>query len=99
MQCRSSLRNADHATKGPIRTNQCDSLTSESFGTPFGTARAIIEAMLTSLTLLFLAFAQDLTTFRGDWQLVWEQMGRQYLRVTVMEQGQTVKSAWEKESF
>jgi amidase len=65
----------------------------------FGITRAIIEAMLTSLTLLFFAFAQDLTTFGGDWQLVWEQMGKQYLRVTVTEQGQTVKVAWENESF
>ena len=54
--------------------------------------------MLTSLPLLLLAFAQDRTTFGGDWQLVWEQMGRQYLRVTVTEQGQTVKVAWENEA-
>ncbi len=68
-------------------------------GTPSRTTRAIIEAMITSLTLLFLALAQDFTTFGGEWQLVWEQMGRQYLRVTVTQQGQTVKVAWENESF
>ena len=90
---------ADHAAKAPIRTNQCGSLTSESFGAPSGTTRTIIEAMLTSLTLLFLAFAPDLTTLGGDWQLVWEQMGTQYLRVTVTGQGQTVKVDWENESF
>jgi amidase len=55
--------------------------------------------MLTSLPLLLLALAPDLATFSGDWQLVWEQMGTQYLRVTVTGQGRTVKVDWENESF
>src|SRR5580698_114947 len=55
--------------------------------------------MLISLTLLFFAFAPDLATFSGDWQLVWEQMGTQYLHVTVTGQGQNVKVDWENESF
>lgn len=77
-----------------MRTNQCGSPTSESFGTSSNTTRAIVEAMLTSLTLLFLTFAPDLTTFGGDWQLVWKHMGTQYPRVTVAAQGETVKVAW-----
>src|SRR5215831_16490132 len=55
--------------------------------------------MLTILTLLLVAFAPQLTTFAGDWHLVWHQMGTQYLRVTVTEEGPTVKVAWENENF
>ena len=55
--------------------------------------------MLTTLTVLLLAFAPQLNTFAGEWQLVWQQMGTQYLRVTVTQEGAAVKVAWENESF
>jgi acetamidase/formamidase len=66
---------------------------------PLTTTRAIIEAMLTTLTFLLLASAAQLTPFAGDWQVVWDQMGTQYIRVTVTEEGSTLKVAWENESF
>ncbi len=55
--------------------------------------------MLTTLTLLLFPYAAQLTPFAGDWQLVWDQMGTQYIRVTVKEEGRTAKVAWENESF
>ena len=55
--------------------------------------------MLPTLTLFLLASAPQLATFAGDWQLVWDQMGPQYIRVTVTVQGPTAKVAWENESF
>ena len=55
--------------------------------------------MVNALTVLLVAFAPQLTSFAGDWQLVWHQMGTQYIRVTVTEEGPTAKIAWENESF
>src|SRR5262249_10851161 len=49
--------------------------------------------------LMLAASAPQLTEFAGDWLLVWNQMGTQYIRVTVTEQGSTAKVAWENESF
>ena len=59
----------------------------------------MIEAMLTALTLLLAAYAPQPNTFAGEWQIVWQQMGTEYIRVTVTEEGATVKVAWENESF
>ena len=59
----------------------------------------MIEAMLTALTLLFLSSATQLTSFAGEWQIVWDQMGKQYIRVSVTQQGPTAKVEWENESF
>ena len=54
--------------------------------------------MLTTLTLLFLASAPQ-SPLAGEWQLVWDQMGTQYIRVNVKEEGTTVRLAWENESI
>ena len=48
--------------------------------------------MLTTLTLLLLASAPQTTTFAGEWLLAWDQMGTQYIRVTVTEEGPPLKS-------
>jgi acetamidase/formamidase len=55
--------------------------------------------MLTQLTLLLFASAPQSGAFAGEWQLAWNQMGPQYIRVTVTEQGSTAKVTWENESF
>jgi acetamidase/formamidase len=55
--------------------------------------------MLKTFTLLLLASAAQAATFAGDWLLIWDQMGTQYIRIAVTEQGSTAKITWEGESF
>ncbi len=54
--------------------------------------------MLATIAFLLLSAPQP-STFTGDWQLLWEQMGTQYLRVTVTQEAGKAKVTWENESF
>jgi acetamidase/formamidase len=58
-----------------------------------------MKAMLTLLPLLLLASAPQATVFAGEWQLVMDQMGTQYIRATITQEGQHAKVAWENESI
>jgi amidase len=55
--------------------------------------------MIATLTLLLLAPAPRATTFIGEWQLIWDQMGTQYIRVSVTQEGVAAKVTWENEGF
>src|ERR1051326_5075257 len=55
--------------------------------------------MIATLALLFLAYAPQTTTFAGEWLLTWEQMGTQYIRVSVTQDGASAKVVWQSESF
>src|SRR5215471_7294783 len=54
--------------------------------------------MLTTLAFL-LALMPQANTFAGEWQLIWDLMGTQYIRVSVTQDGAAAKVAWENESF
>src|ERR1700753_1339028 len=88
-----------HGNPSVISTNRCYAPSSEPTRATFSKTRVITEAMLTTLTLLLFASAPQHPNLAGDWRLVWDQMGTQYIRVTVTEQGPTAKVAWENESF
>ena len=55
--------------------------------------------MIAALTLFLLASAPQTTTFNGEWLLTWDQMGTQYIRVSVTQDGAAAKVTWENESF
>ena len=55
--------------------------------------------MVVTLTLLFLAFAPQTTALTTEWLLTWDQMGTQYIRISVAQEGAAVKATWENESF
>jgi len=55
--------------------------------------------MIVILTLFLLAYAPQATTFTGEWLLTWDQMGTQYLRVSITQDGAAAKVKWENESF
>ena len=55
--------------------------------------------MVVTLTLLFLAFAPQTTALTTEWLLTWDQMGTQYIRVSVTQEGAALKATWENESF
>src|SRR5580700_1351499 len=61
--------------------------------------RAIMNGMIVTLTLFFLAFAPQTVAFTGEWLLTWNQMGTQYIRVSVTQEGATARVTWENESF
>ena len=54
---------------------------------------------IATLALFLLAAAPQTTTFTGEWLLTWEQMGTQYIRVSVTEEGAAAKATWPNESF
>ncbi len=56
-------------------------------------------SMIAPFLLFFLAYAPQTTTFTGEWLLTWDQMGTQYLRVSVTQDGAAAKVTWENESF
>ena len=60
---------------------------------------AIMENMIATLALFLLASAPQTTTFSGEWLLTWDQMGTQYIRVSVTQDGAAAKVTWENESF
>ena len=55
--------------------------------------------MIVTLTLFLLAFAPQVTASTTEWLLTWDQMGTQYIRVTVTQEGTAVKATWENESL
>ena len=55
--------------------------------------------MVVTLTLLFLAFAPQTTALTTEWLLTWDQMGTQYIRVSVTQEGAAVRATWENESL
>ena len=61
---------------------------------------AIINHMIVTFALFLLAFAApQATTFTGEWLLTWDQMGPQYIRVSVTQEGAAVRVTWENESI
>ncbi len=60
---------------------------------------AIIDDMIGIFALLFIAMAPQPASFTGEWLLTWDQMGPQYLRVVVTQEGALAKVTWENESF
>jgi amidase len=61
---------------------------------------AIIIHMIVTFALFLLAFAApQATTFTGEWLLTWDQMGPQYIRVSVTQEGAAVRATWENESI
>ena len=58
-----------------------------------------MENMIATLALFLLASAPQTTTFSGEWLLTWDQMGTQYIRVSVTQDGAAAKVTWENESF
>src|SRR5690349_19954374 len=60
---------------------------------------AIMEAMIATLLLFLLASAPQTTTFTGEWLLTWDQLGTQYIRVSVTMDGPKAKVTWQNESF
>ena len=63
------------------------------------TLHAIMDNMIGTLALFLLASAPQTTTFTGEWLLTWDQMSRQYIRVSVTQDGAAAKVTWENESF
>jgi amidase len=55
--------------------------------------------MIGILALFFLASAPQTNTFSGEWLLTWDQMGTQYIRVSVKLDGAAADVTWENESF
>jgi|ERR1022692_254965 hypothetical protein len=60
---------------------------------------AIMDNMIATLTLFRLASAPQTTTLAGKWLITWDQMGPQYIRVSVTQEGAAAKVTWENESF
>ncbi len=61
--------------------------------------RAILATSLTTLFFMPFAGAAQPNPFAGDWLLVLDQMGPQYLRVTATVEGSTAKLAWDNENL
>ncbi len=61
--------------------------------------RAIMNDMIATLALFFLASAPQTTTFTGEWLLTWDQMETQYIRVSVTQEGAAARVTWENESI
>jgi acetamidase/formamidase len=55
--------------------------------------------MIAMLTFAIAAFAPQTTIFTGEWLLTWDQMGTQYIRVSVTQDGAAAKVTWQNESF
>jgi amidase len=60
---------------------------------------AIMNDMIVTLTLFLLAFAPQTAVFTGEWLLTWDQMGMQYIRVSVTQEGAVARVTWENESL
>jgi len=59
---------------------------------------AMIDKMIVTLTGFLLAFAPQTTTLMGEWLLTWDQMGPQYIRVSITQEGRAARATWENES-
>jgi hypothetical protein len=55
--------------------------------------------MIVTFTLFLLAFAPQTAAFTGEWLLTWDQMGTQYIRVSVTQEGAAARVTWENESI
>ena len=55
--------------------------------------------MIVTFALFLLASAPQTATFAGEWLLTWDQMGPQYIRVSVTQEGAAARVTWENESF
>src|SRR5580692_407773 len=60
---------------------------------------AIMNNMIVTFTLFLLAFAPQTAALTGEWLLTWDQMGPQYIRVSVKQEGAAARVTWENESF
>jgi amidase len=58
-----------------------------------------MNSMIVPLTLFLMAFAPQTTTLTAEWLLTWDQMGTQYIRVSVTQEGAAVRATWENESL
>jgi amidase len=55
--------------------------------------------MIVTFALFLLAFVPQSAVFTGEWLLTWDQMGTQYIRVSVTQEGAAARVTWENESL
>src|ERR1700722_5584828 len=60
---------------------------------------AIMNDMVVTFTLFLLAVAPQTAALTGEWLLTWDQMGTQYIRVSVTQEGAAARVTWENESI